>query len=332
VNDEKSLKVAQIGCGYWGKNLLRNFTEIGALSAVVDNDSDLVLAASKEHRVASRSFDEVLADPAIDGVSIATPAVTHAALAERALLAGKHVFVEKPVALNSADAERVQSIAEKRGLTLMVGHLLQYHPIFLALKSLVENGSLGKVHYIYSNRMSLGKLRSEENVLWSFAPHDISMILALVGGEEPESVSAQGIGFVSPNVEDWSTVQMRFASGIAAHVQVSWLHPFKEQRLAVIGENGMAVFEDSKADWNQRLAVYRHQIDRSEPAPALEANTAEFIQVQKGEPLRNECNHFLSCIRSGKTPLTNGREGIRVLKVLEKAERAMKANGSEKNV
>lgn len=321
------VKIAQVGCGFWGKNLLRNFAEIGALAAVVDHDAVLTAKATEAHGVSAKSFDEVLADPLIHGIALATPASTHAPLAERALLAGKHVFVEKPVALKPADAERIQAIAEERGLTLMVGHLLQYHPIFLTLLALVKNGELGDLRYIYSNRMSLGKFRTEENVLWSFAPHDISMVLALVGGEEPEEITAQGASFITKGVADWSTVQMCFASGVRAHVQTSWLHPFKEQRLTVIGSKAMAVFEDSKPDWEQRLAIYRHGIDYSTPMPSPVAAPVEYVPVAKGEPLRDECLHFLDSIRNGTTPRTDGREGIRVLNVLDRAEKAMNSGG-----
>jgi predicted dehydrogenase len=320
------VRVAQVGCGYWGKNLLRNFAEIGALAAVVDTDPALTATATAAHGVPAMTLDEVLSNPTIHGIALATPANTHSVLAEQALLAGKHVFVEKPVALKPAEAEHIQSIAESRKLTLMVGHLLQYHPTFLALRDLVAQGELGELKYIYSNRMSLGKFRTEENVLWSFAPHDISMILALVDGEEPQALTAQGASFVTEGVADWSTLQMQFASGARAHIQTSWLHPFKEQRLVVIGSKAMAVFEDSKPDWDERLALFRYRIDHSGSAPAPVSAAAEYVRVEKGEPLREECSHFLECIRTGARPRTDGREGIRVLKILERAESAMNRN------
>jgi predicted dehydrogenase len=315
-----SRNIAQVGCGYWGKNLLRNFAELGALAAVVDHDAELTTKAALDYGVPARSFEDVLGDDSIRGIALATPAPTHAALAEKALLAGKHVFVEKPVALRVADAEHVQSIAKERGLVLMVGHLLQYHPIFLALKDLVQAGELGEIRFIYSNRLSLGKFRVQENVLWSFAPHDISMVLALAGGEIPEHVSAQGAAFLTPGVADWCSVQMAFATGIQGHVTASWLHPFKEQRLTVIGSKAMAVFEDSKPDWDQRLALYRHAIAVNDGVPSPVAAPAEYVEVAKGEPLKNECSHFLDCIRTGETPKTDGQEGIRVLNVLERAQ------------
>lgn len=321
------IKIAQVGCGYWGKNLLRNFAEIGALAAVVDHDVTLTAKAADDYGVPVMTFADVIADPVIHGIAIATPAVTHAALAEQALAAGKHVFVEKPLALKPEEAEHLQLIAEKSGLTLMVGHLLQFHPIFQHLCELVQGGELGELMYIYSNRMSLGKFRTEENVLWSFAPHDISMVLALVQGEEPSTVSAQGASFLTPGVADWSTVQLQFGSGVRAHVQTSWLHPFKEQRLTVIGRKAMAVFEDSKPEWDDRLVIYRHTIDSSSGTPIPKAAQAEKILVRKSEPLRDECSHFVECIRSGMIPRTDGQEGIRVLRVIDRAESAMILNG-----
>jgi predicted dehydrogenase len=322
-----NIQIAQVGCGYWGKNLLRNFAEIGALAAAVDHDMALTRKAADDYGVPAKTFADVIADPMIHGIAIATPATTHAALAEQALAAGKHVFVEKPLALKPAEAEHLQLIAEKSGLTLMVGHLLQFHPIFQRLCEMVQGGELGDLMYIYSNRLSLGKFRTEENVLWSFAPHDISMVLALVKGEEPSTVSAQGASFLTPGVVDWSTLQLQFGSGVRAHVQTSWLHPFKEQRLTVIGHKAMAVFEDSKPEWDDRLVIYRHTIDSSSGTPIPKAAQAEKILVGKSEPLRDECSHFVECIRSGMTPRTDGQEGIRVLRVIDRAESAMTLNG-----
>jgi predicted dehydrogenase len=248
--------------------------------------------------------------------------VTHAALAIRALNAGKHVFVEKPLALSPQEAEPVLAAAQANNRVLMVGHLLQYHPIFLHLKAIVDEGALGRLHYIYSNRLSLGKLRTEENVLWSFAPHDLSMILALAK-ESPDHVTAEGAAFVSPGIADWATCHLRFPSGLRAHVQAAWMHPFKEQRLVVVGENATAVFEDSAEQWDQRLALYRHRVDRSNATPALVKADAEYIAVERGEPLRLECGHFLDSISNGATPRTDGAEGLRVLSVLDQAERAL---------
>ncbi len=319
------IKVVQVGCGYWGKNLARNFAELGALGAVVDGDPATAERIGAQHNAPVKTWAEVLVDPAIHGVSLATPASSHAAMAREAVAAGKHVFVEKPLALDPTDGRATVEAAVAAGKVLMVGHLLQYHPQFLALKALVDAGELGALRYVYSNRMSLGKFRTEENVLWSFAPHDLSMVLALVG-EEPDRVTAQGMAAVTLGIADWATCQLHFPSGVAGHVQASWLHPFKEQRLVVIGDKAMAVFEDSQPDWDKRLAIYRHGIDRSGRAPEPVKADAEYVSVPKGEPLKDECAHFLACMRDGATARTDGREGLAVLKVLDQAEQALAAS------
>lgn len=319
------IKVAQIGCGYWGKNLARNFAELGALAAVVDGDAATAARIAGEHGVRVASFAEVLADDSIAGISLATPAVTHATLALEALAAGKHVFVEKPLALTPSDAREVIEAADTAGRVLMVGHLLQYHPIFLRLKELVEQGVLGQLRYVYSNRMSLGKFRTEENVLWSFSPHDVSMVLALVG-EEPEAIQAEGSAFVTPGIADWSICTMRFPSGVRGMVQASWSHPFKEQRLVAVGDAAMAVFEDSEPEWDKRLALYRHGVDKSGAAPVPVKADVEYVAVPKDEPLKAECRHFLDSIRNGTTPRTDGREGLAVLNVLDRAGTALETS------
>ena len=318
-------RIAHVGHGYWGKNLARNFHELGNLAAVVDPVAKVAEAAAASYGVRAASFEEVLADPNIDAVSIASPAGLHHRHAKATLEAGKHVYVEKPLALDIGQAEELRDLAAKRGLTLMVGHLLQYHPVYVRLLELVKAGELGKLHHVYSNRLSLGKFRTEENVLWSFAPHDISMVLGLLG-EEPQSVTAQGNVTFTPGVADLVTVQMRFAGGATAHLLVSWMHPFKEQRLVVIGEKGMAVFEDSQPVWEDKLQIYRHAIDRSGPVPNPVKADAERVFVEKAEPLKEECRHFVRSIENRTAPRTDGREGLAVLRVLDAAERALAEN------
>lgn len=317
-------RLAHIGCGYWGKNLARNFAELGVLEAVVDGNPETadVMAAATGARV--MDFDSVLADSTITAVSFATPAETHHRLAMRALEAGKHVFVEKPLALDPDEARELIDTARRLDRRLMVGHLLQYHPIFREMRSRIASGEIGNLTYVYSNRMSLGKFRTEENVLWSFAPHDVSMVLALAGAQ-PVSVTAQGAAIVTPGIEDWCTVQMEFAGGLKAHVQTSWLHPFKEQRLVAIGTSGMMVFEDSAANWEDKLKLYRHVVDTSGPVPVPSAVPAALIAVEKSEPLRSECQHFLDCISSGENPRTDGDEGLAVLNVLHQASSCLSA-------
>lgn len=315
--------IAHIGHGYWGRNLARNFHELGHLDAIVDLDPKAAASAAAGYGVRSASFEEVLADPAIDAVSLASPAGLHFAQAKAAMEAGKHVYVEKPLALDVGEAEALCALAERHGRVLMVGHLLQYHPAYLALRNLVAEGALGRILHLYSNRLSLGKFRTEENVLWSFAPHDISMILGLVG-EEPETVTAQGTVALTPGVADLVTAQMRFPGGSRAHLLVSWMHPFKEQRLVVIGEKAMAVFEDSQPEWDQKLILYPHVIDRSGPVPMPVKAEGTPVAVEKAEPLKLECQHFVTAIQTGSRPRTDGREGLAVLKVLDAADRALR--------
>ncbi|MCF6273982.1 MAG: Gfo/Idh/MocA family oxidoreductase [Rhodobacteraceae bacterium] len=314
--------VVQVGCGYWGKNLTRNFAEIGALAGVVDGNPETAKAMAEAHGALVMTFKQALDNPAVDAISLATPAETHAALATRALNAGKHVYVEKPLSLEVSDAEALVALAEQKGLRLMVGHLLQYHPVFLALKAHVKAGLIGDIRYLYSNRLSYGKFRVEENVLWSFAPHDFSMILSLVG-EEPASITAQGASYVTPGLADWCSVQMAFSGGVRGHVLTSWAHPFKEQRLVVAGSGGILVFEDSEPVWEKKLALYPHSINRDTPVPLAEKGEAKYLTVEKGEPLKEECRHFIACIEMGKTPRTDGQEGLAVLRALTRAEVAL---------
>ena len=321
-------RIAQIGVGHWGKNLARNYAQLGALAAVADYHAPTAERIAQEHGTEARSFEDILADDSIHGVSLATPAETHADVAIAALEAGKHVYVEKPLALLPADGERMAAKAEEVGKILMVGHLLQYHPIFRKAKELVAGGAIGQLRYVYSNRLSLGKFRTEENVMWSFAPHDFSMLLAMVG-EAPDAVTAEGAAWITPGIADWCTAHLQFPGGVRGHVQTSWSHPFKEARLVAVGDEGMLVFEDSAPEWDRKLAIYRHGIDRSGPAPAPIKADPEYIGVEQGEPLRSECQHFIDCIEQGTQPLTDVAEGLRVLEVLDRAEAALQASLGE---
>ena len=251
-------KVAVVGCGYWGQNLVRNFAALDALAAVCDNNTKTSFEFSQKHNVPAMSFSELMSSK-IKAVAISSPAELHYELALEALEADKNVYVEKPLALFAKQAEKLCKLAEEKGLKLMVGHLLQYHPAFLKLKSMVSSGELGKIRYIYSNRLSLGKIRREENSLWSFAPHDISMILALVG-EEPNKVSATGAAYLNLGLADVTMTHLSFPNGVCAHVFVSWLHPFKEQKLVVVGSEGMAVFHDNQP-WESKIQHYAHKIN-----------------------------------------------------------------------
>jgi len=311
--------VAVVGCGYWGRNLVRNFADLGVLGAVVDANPTAAKIEADKYGVAAKTLDEALADSGITGLAVAAPAELHADIALKAFAAGKHVFVEKPIALSIADAEAMREAATKAGRALMVGHLLRYHPAFETLLGLVRSGELGELQYAYSNRLSLGKFRTEENTLWSLAPHDVSMLLALFG-EEPVSVSGSGGAFVTPGVEDEYRLDMTFKDGRRAHVFTSWLHPFKEHRLVVVGDKGMAVFEDSLAG-KEKLRLFRHQIDTCGRAPEPKKAEPDFVPYPVSEPLRNECQHFLDCCDGKAKPRTDANEAIAVLRVLMAAGR-----------
>ena len=316
-------RIGVIGLGHWGANLVRNMHALGALAAMNDAAAPArtkFAAAYPEARLAETA-DAVLADPAIEAVMIATPAATHGALVKQALAAGKHVFVEKPLCLDVEEARALKAEAARRGRILMVGHLLHYHPAFIALRDAVKSGALGALRYIYSHRLSLGRIRREENALWSFAPHDISMILALVGAM-PGRVSAEGAHFLSHGVADTTLSHMTFPGGEQAHVFVSWLHPFKDQRLVVVGEKGMAVFNDVAAG-PEKLLRYGHVAGWSGDIPIVTKAEAEPIPYGKEEPLRRECEAFLAAVRGGPVPLSDAAEGIRVLAVLDACQRAL---------
>ena len=309
--------IAVIGCGHWGKNLVRNFAELGFLAAVCDPDEELASLYAHQYGVANLSFAAVLESAAIDGVVLAVPAPLHAAMGVEAMNAGKHVYVEKPLAMTSVEAETMISSANKNNVHLMVGHLLQYHPVFISLRELVDSGDLGALRYIYSNRLSFGKVRSEEDVIWSFAPHDISMVLSLAGAE-PCSVRTDSACILQENIADTATLHMEFSMGLKSHVFVSWLHPYKVHQLVVVGEDAMAVFDDTKP-WSEKLAVYRHLVSPDDTPPKLEKADAEYIEVTQAEPLRRECEHFIDVVTGKALPLTDGIEGLSVVKVLSAA-------------
>lgn len=319
-------KIAVVGCGYWGRNLVRNFHQLGALVAVADRDDVALSDMHAKYGVPIMALTEILADPSIDAVVISAPAAQHFVLAHEAMMAGKHVFVEKPLSLDVEEAEKLCALSEKKGLTLMVGHLLQYHPAFQGLKKICSEGRLGQLQYVYSHRMNLGKFRTEENILWSFAPHDISMILGLLGNEI-ETVTATAHCYLHKTVADVTTTHITFANGQAAHIHVSWLHPFKEQRLVVIGEKGMAVFDDGRP-WPEKLCLYSHHIAWKDGLPRPEKAEVEAIHIEEDEPLRLECEHFLNSIATNSQPRTDGAEGTRVLRVLDAAQRSIETGAA----
>lgn len=315
--------VAVIGCGYWGKNLVRNFHQLGALKMVCEpSEAGRTLARELSPGATVVHDPEEIWRSAVDGVVIATPVETHCDLVRQALEAGKDVFCEKPLALSYEQGLEVTSLAQRKGRILMVGHVLEYHPGVQRLSELVWSGELGKVRYIYSNRLSLGKVRREENILWSFAPHDIAVILRLIGSM-PFQVVACGGSYIQPNIPDMTVTHLLFDNGIRAHIHVSWLHPFKEQRLVVIGSRKMATFDDV----SKQLVLYDQRVDLREGEPVPVKGEGQQVTFGTEEPLRLECEAFLEALRSRKAPLTDGLSGLRVLKVLQAAQRSLITNG-----
>jgi predicted dehydrogenase len=317
--------VAVIGCGYWGKNLVRNFAQLNALRAVCDASEATLQTVKEQYGVIGvKDVQDILNMSEIQAVVIATPASTHANLTLAALSAGKDVFVEKPLALTLDDAVAIKVAAEKHDRLVMVGHLLEYHPALIMLRHLVHEGKLGKLQYLYSNRLSVGKVRTEENVLWSFAPHDICSILGFAG-QRPISVQTVGSSHLG-QVEDVSVVNLAFEHNLKAHIFVSWLHPFKEHRLVVIGDRGTAVFDDVSVD--EKLTFYERQFEMQSGIPILTQQAKTVIPIDVAEPLKAECQHFLKCIQSREAPLTGIQNGINVLTVLQAAQQSLDTNGT----
>lgn len=311
--------VAVIGCGAWGANLARCFAELGVLKAVADLSADRAGALAQRHDCAAATPEAVILDPAIDALAVATPPSTHYALAAAGVERGKHVLVEKPLTLHRPESEALARDAEARGRVLMVGHILRYHPAFAALLNLVRDGRLGSIRRIHASRLNLGAIRHEEDALWCLAPHDVSMILALAG-EMPERVDGFAEHALGREPADAATVRLGFPSGISAMIQVSWLHPVKEHRLSVIGSEAMAVFDDTKP-WEEKLVLYRHRVSDDF---AIARGEAEPVRIEPGEPLKEECRHFLDAIAAGSTPLTDAREALAVMDVLVRAEAAIR--------
>ena len=314
--------IACIGGGYWGANLVRNLNELGALSWICDANPDTLKRLQSQYPgvPSTTAVDDVLDDTATRGVAIATPAASHGALVRRALLAGKDVFVEKPLCLSVEEARDLVALASDRRLVLMVGHLLWYHPAVVRLNELIRAGELGRIRYIYSSRLNLGKIRREENILWSFAPHDLSVILGLLG-EMPDAVQAQAGNYLHDRIADVTVSLLSFPSGVKAHIFVSWLHPFKEQKLIVVGDRKMAVFDDLES--THKLLLYPHAIEWKNQIPVASRADAQEVALEPEEPLRAECRHFLDCIASRQAPRTDGREGLRVLTVLRECQHAL---------
>jgi predicted dehydrogenase len=329
------IRLGQIGVGYWGKNLLRNFTELHDCEVtwicdIAEDVRDRVRTSHPNTHVTADAAD-LFADPDLDAVVIATPATTHAAIARDALAAGKHVFVEKPMALTVQDAQSLVDAAEKANRILMVGHLLEYHPAFTCVKDMIDRGDLGDIYYLYSTRVNLGRVREDENAMWSLAPHDISIALMMVP-DEPVSVVANGHAYLQPGIEDVAFVSLRFAGGKIAHMHVSWLDPHKVRQITVVGSKKMAVIDDQEP--SEKVRIYDKGVNWTGQyrtyGEALTLRTGDIFipQIEMTEPLRVECQTYLDAIATGKQPRSDGRDGLRVVKVLAAAEESLKNGGT----
>ncbi len=321
------IKIGVVGLGYWGPNLARNFGAIPDCEVTWLCDSseaarERLGRAFPEARTTGE-LEDLLNDPGLDGVVLATPVPTHAELTVAVAEAGKHCFVEKPLATTVSDGERAVEAAERADRTLMVGHLLEYHPAVIRLKELLDGGELGELYYVYGNRLNLGVLREDENALWSLGAHDVSVVLALIG-EEPGTCFAHGSSFVREGVQDVVFCYLGFPSGAVAHLHLSWLDPHKERRMTVVGSKRMATFDDMQIEG--KLTVYDKGFDedsRSWGEYIVRSGDIYSPRVANVEPLRVECEHFVECVRTGNTPLSDGHSGLRVVRVLERLQRSL---------
>ncbi|HVS29146.1 MAG TPA: Gfo/Idh/MocA family oxidoreductase [Solirubrobacteraceae bacterium] len=331
-----AVRIGIVGLGYWGPNLARNFAALPEceLRWCCDPSEEARARIAPLYREARFTDDlgELLADPELDAIALATPVRSHAELAQRVLAAGKHCFVEKPLAQSVADAERTVEAAAESGRVLMVGHLLEYHPGVAKLREIARSGELGDVHYIYSNRLNLGQLRADENALWSLGAHDVSVVLRLAEGEEPAQVEARGESYMRPGIEDVVFCFMRFDSGLAAHLHLSWLDPHKERRFTIVGSRRMATFDDMELE--RKVTIYDKGFDEDAGSYGEYITRSGDIwspRVPAQEPLRLECEHFLRCVREGSEPLSDGASGLRVVRVLEALQRSLDSSVREES-
>jgi len=313
--------LAVIGCGGWGQNLVRTTHELGFLAAICDTDPARAKTFADTFGVPALSYDEILDNKDITGVILPVPAPLHAKMALQAIAAGKHVFVEKPIAMKVPDAQEMVDAAKKADRILMVGHVLQYHAAFVALTKLVADGALGELRHIRSNRLNFGKVRTEENVFWSFAPHDVSMMLALAGREPVDVKAHYAADLPQSTLAASASAYLDFGQGLKGEIHTSWLNPFKEQKLTVVGTKGMAVFDDTLAS-DKKLTFYPNSVDFKDGQPVMNKAEAQHIGIPNCQPLTCEIAHFAECIVQNRSPRTDGLEGLRVLKVMQACDKA----------
>ncbi len=329
------VKMGLIGCGAWGRNLLRNFSGLSGcmlLSCCDEDPKQIERVCSVYPKVKfTQNQREIIEDPNLDAVVISTPPASHFKLAKEAILADKDVFVEKPLVLEVKQGEELVSLAERRKRILMVGHIMEYHAATLKLKEYIDEGELGKIYYLYSTRVNLGKVRDIENALWSFAPHDISMILFLLE-KDPISVTATGECYLQKGIEDVAFMTMHFPDGVMAHIHVSWLDPHKNRKLTVVGNKKMAVFDDTRS--GEKIWIYDKGVetktDYNTYGEYLSLRFGDILipRIESTEPLKAECQHFIECVKDRKTPRSDGQDGLRVLRVLDAAQRSLKMGGT----
>ena len=334
MTNSSNVNVACVGVGYWGKNLVRNFNQIPEclLTTCCDIDTQNLQTVAEHYPsvCVTESYEEVLSDSNVDAVVLASPVVEHYSMTKQALEAGKHVYVEKPLTMDVQQATALCELSDATDRVLMVGHLMEYHPGLLSMKQLVDSGELGGVFYLYSQRVNLGIVKKEENALWSLAPHDVSIVLHILG-QMPQTVSARGASYLQPEIEDVVFLNLKFADNVMAHIQVSWLDPHKVRKLTVVGSKKMAVFDDEES--REKLRIYDKGVDVLDydsygDSLTLRSGDIAIPWLDMTEPLRAECQHFVACVQQGQTPRSDGRDGLRVVQVLEAANRSMAANGA----
>jgi UDP-2-acetamido-3-amino-2,3-dideoxy-glucuronate N-acetyltransferase len=314
-----------IGCGMWGRNLARNLSQLGALASVADRDAENAAAFADEFGGKADSIDAVLEQHDLDGIIIATPAFTHADLACRALAAGRHVYVEKPLAMSLDEANRIAAAARDARRVVMVGHLIRYHQAFITLQQEIASGRIGKVQHVMANRLAMGRIRSNESVIHDLCPHDTSLLLALIG-EEPTSVSCAGASHITPGIIDHVSAMFAFSDERTAAMNISWISPYKEHRLTVTGSSGSIVFDDSRP-WAEKLTLFRDDIQPQGDGFAISRSEPVFLPVDESEPLKQEVATFIDCCDTGKVPPTDLTEALAVQRVLEQMHMSISSYG-----
>ncbi len=331
----QKVKIGIVGVGDWGRNLLRNFARLKEcqIAFVCDSDEKNLKKASAlfPHFEVSKDYQRALSQDSVDAVVVATPPDSHFSIAKEVLLSGKHVFVEKPLVLNLEEGEKLCRIASEKGKMIMVGHIMMYHAATRKLREYIQKGELGEVYYIYTQRINLGKVRNNENALFSFAPHDISLVCYLLD-KTPVRVSATGSSYLQDGIEDVVFVSLHFADRVMAHIHVSWLDPHKDRKVTIVGSKKMAVFDDTEA--SEKIWLYDKGVDSkfdySTYGEYLSLRSGDILipKIESTEPLELECKHFIECIQNGQKPLSDGQEGLKVLKVLQAAQKSLKSGGT----